>query len=202
MKKAIILCLSFVAIVTLSYAQLRSNNVIYTYSGLNLKYNSQTQEFNNEASPRKINYRNTMCLLATDSRKHDQYHGSSVSLASCGKGSFLIEQKVAPSIDHDYQYYEDLYNKAFSRRKIGNILTIFGASCGIVGIVLSTRADTDELGTALFMTGGIVINIGIPLWIAGGIKASNNKKAMEELKKQDSLTVGLSAYGIGLAFRF
>jgi hypothetical protein len=43
---------------------------------------------------------------------------------------------------------------------------------------------------------------GLPLWISGGIRKANNRKAMEEIERMNGLTIGPGKCGIGLVYKF
>lgn len=119
------------------------------------------------------------------------------------------EEKVVPVADslykgHDYNYYLGLYHKATSRKRAGIFLTVIGFGMEVAGIVLlgdNTTAN-DNTGTGLYVAGSIAFNVGIPIWIANGIKRKNNKRAMGETKKDLNLTLGPNQTGMGLAFHF
>ncbi len=60
-----------------------------------------------------------------------------------------------------------------------------------------------RISSIVFLTGLLIMDVGIPLWIAGGIKESNNKKAMKNCKKPDaSLNLGVTENGVGLVYKF
>lgn len=113
----------------------------------------------------------------------------------------------------DYNYYFEESKKAKKLKATGMFFTALGLGTAVIGF-RSLRKYINEDGeirntsgarntSLLFLTGLVIMDIGIPLWIAGGIKYSNNKKAMQKCKKPDaSLNIGISADGVGLVYRF
>jgi hypothetical protein len=127
-------------------------------------------------------------------------------------GAGQIENEGSPVLptglykDHDYEYYQKIYKSATAKRGAGIVLTIMGVGIVITGIVIQGK-DNNSMknnlnGGALLALGFIFETIGIPLWISGGVKRANNKKAMEEIQKNMNLSFGASRYGIGLTLKF
>ena len=121
------------------------------------------------------------------------------------------EDEIEPIIEndglykgHDFNYYKVLFHKANSQKKIGVFLTIIGFGLEIAGTVMisDNTSANDYTGAALYVSGFIAFNVGVPLWIAGGIKRKNNKRAMEETKKGLNLSIKNTEYGIGLVMNF
>jgi len=54
----------------------------------------------------------------------------------------------------------------------------------------------------MFYGGILLIQVGIPLMIAGSIVARNNKKAIQSKNKDVSLSLGITNSGVGLVMRF
>ena len=75
----------------------------------------------------------------------------------------------------------------------------------MAGLILLSNNSSEKykqpLGTVLFVAGTGMQTAGIPLWISGGIKRRNNKKAMEELERL-GLAIRASSHGIGLFLNF
>jgi len=103
----------------------------------------------------------------------------------------------------NYEYYHNIKQNAAGRKTFGVLLTLFGIG-GMVGAQVYAAEGGDlETAQILDIVGFISFNIGIPLWISGGIKNKNNKKAMQKCQNSNySLNFGQTQHGIGLAFRF
>ncbi len=136
---------------------------------------------------------------------------------------FDIEPIIEPSSNNkdlpefwsggDYNYYFEESKKAKKLKATGMFFTALGLGTSIIGY-RSLRKYINNDGeihnssgsrntSLLFLTGLVIMDIGIPLWIAGGIKHSNNKKAMRKCKNPNaSLNIGVNADGIGLVYRF
>jgi len=54
----------------------------------------------------------------------------------------------------------------------------------------------------MFLSGFVIANVGMPLFISGGIRSLNNKKAMNKIDNYPKLTFGTTNYGIGLVLNF
>jgi len=104
----------------------------------------------------------------------------------------------------DYDHYQRLY-KSYNKVKItGTIITIIGLGTITAGYLFGRSpagmlSENDEL---IFWGGIVLVNIGMPLWISGGIVSSNNKKAMEIINRDTSLSLRPTTNGIGLVFSF
>lgn len=107
---------------------------------------------------------------------------------------------------HDYKYYERLFYGSRKREGFGVFLTLLGVGLEIGGIVIAsdTYATDKELTTAgnLILVGSLCETIGIPLWISGGVRKANNRRAMLEIKHNQGLSLGANSYGFGLVYRF
>ena len=114
---------------------------------------------------------------------------------------------------HTYDYYNAKYIRAASAKKTGVILTSVGAGAAIVGLVTSALLASDAYGgenealfvggVFMFVAGVTIFNVGIPFWISGGIKNSNNRKAMEKgwpnrKHNENVLSFGTTKNGIGI----
>ena len=113
----------------------------------------------------------------------------------------------------DYNYYFKESKKAKKLKATGMFFTALGIGTSVIGFrglrryigtdreISNSKAATNS--SLLFITGLVILDIGIPLWVAGGIKNSNNKKAMKKCKKPNiSLSLGISTDGIGLVYKF
>ena len=111
---------------------------------------------------------------------------------------------------HDYKYYNIQFIKATTQKHVGVILTLVGTGMTIGGLAMLVNEANKYyynennviVGAMLYINGIIMVNIGIPLWIAGGIKRSNNRKAMEATKRNANLSLGITGNGAGLVLRF
>jgi len=106
--------------------------------------------------------------------------------------------------DQDYDYYQRLYKSNRKVKIAGTIITAIGLGTVTAGYLMSrtVAGGTSTNGETIFWGGIVLINIGMPLWISGGIVSSNNKKAMEIIKRDVNLSFGTTSSGVGLVFRF
>jgi hypothetical protein len=105
---------------------------------------------------------------------------------------------------HDYEYYNKKYQRTNSLARSGTTLTMIGV-VGIVAGTLMLKGDSDQnsaIGGLAFIGGSVLFNIGMPLLITNGIKASNNQYAMKKTKNKPSLSFGTTNNGIGLNLNF
>jgi hypothetical protein len=88
-------------------------------------------------------------------------------------------------------------------KRVGVILTTVGISGGIFFSLFAVNNDFvgDSRNDALIYN-AIVTNVGVSLWISGGIIAANNKKAMEKIKPNADLSFRTTNNGVGLVMRF
>jgi len=79
-----------------------------------------------------------------------------------------------------------------------------GLEVGGYVIANCKNVNQQEMVTAgnLVLIGSLMEAVGIPLLISGGIRKANNRKAMEEIERNQGLTLGLQQYGFGLGWRF
>lgn len=123
-----------------------------------------------------------------------------------------IEEQPKPSDEiylykgYNYEYYENLYYRAGVQQGIGVFLSILGVGLEVTGVVMANKGElyskSYETGTKLIWLGSFCEVFGIPLWISGGIRKANNRKAMEEIDHLKSLTFGSNPNGIGLSYKF
>jgi hypothetical protein len=84
-------------------------------------------------------------------------------------------------------------------RNAGIILT--SAAAGFYATALLT-ANTNMKSTPIFMTAWFcALNVGIPLWISGGIKRNNNRKMIEQINKTSKISFGITNNGVGLVLQ-
>ena len=129
-----------------------------------------------------------------------------------------LDNQVSPPEDpevlykgHNFSYYNEIYRKATVQRSAGIVLTVLGAFLGTTGVItLSNNSKNSAynntsgnmLGTTILVLGAISFDVGLPMWISGGIKRSNNRKAMEEIERNMNLSFGVSRDGVGLVLKF
>ncbi len=99
---------------------------------------------------------------------------------------------------HDYDYYENIFIKSMSTKRTGILLTFLGATTCVAGALTLQRNPNEVAGAMLFIGGGFMADGGIALWIYGGIKSNNNRRAMQECKRGLNLTLGPTSDGFGL----
>lgn len=103
-----------------------------------------------------------------------------------------------------FQYYENKYLTAKSRVRGGIALSILGFAGQVAGISMinMNTNSVDGTGAFLIIGGGILFDIGMPLWISNVIIMNNNKKAMNSTKATVDLSFGPTSNGIGLRLNF
>jgi hypothetical protein len=106
---------------------------------------------------------------------------------------------------HDYDYYYNAYLNASSMRNCGIVLTFTGIIIEGAALMMKNESvnESDKtIITIMFVAGIVLENIGIPLWIAGGIKRGNNLQVMEMIESRGDLSFGPTRHGVGFRFRF
>ncbi len=127
--------------------------------------------------------------------------------------SFQIQaQSVSQPEPQGTDYYAQNYHAASKSRKFGSTIAITGILVGGAGVFLlnnplkkrnqypgnsNSLSESETLGLGLFILGGLLTNIGIPIWISNAIKAKNNEKAMDR-----QLRVSSDGSGIKLSYHF
>jgi hypothetical protein len=103
--------------------------------------------------------------------------------------------------DHDFVYYNKKYNNAKRQRNIGRIMTFFGfgvAGMGAYGLMFG-HVNNESF---IFYYGGIILgNLGIPLWVWGGVRTANNREALENIKQASQLSFGATQNGVGFRLK-
>lgn len=80
---------------------------------------------------------------------------------------------------YDFKYYEKLYYKSKSNRNLGVMLTLIGVGLSTMAYFTeNSNYKQSNVAGILLLGGGVAIDVGAFLWIYNGIKAHNNKKAM------------------------
>ena len=103
---------------------------------------------------------------------------------------------------HDYSYYQSKYKPAKRMQRIGIAITILGIGVGTGIYFVAKNMEIYNWKEELLPVSVIAINVGISLWVSGGIIASNNKKAMEKVKRDANLSFGATKNGVGLVLNF
>ena len=122
-------------------------------------------------------------------------------------------EKTTPVLykGNDIHYYQETARKALRTRNAGIVLTVLGTVAEIGGYIMMVddNYNNDNLGAGLYLGGAISSTIGIPLWISGAIKHSNNKKAIETIhimerqnKIKTTTYLGFTQNGFGLVLKF
>lgn len=154
----------------------------------------------------------------------DDFQDTVMAIAAIKNGRFIdfrtrkeIKDNAYPSlfsiykekeIEKGYKYYQLEYQKAVQQRKGGARFSLLGAFLGATTYLVMYSNNKNEKPTryvfpALFIGGGILFNLGTPLWISGSIKAEKSEEAMlEHEQKGISMNVGLTNNGIGLIVKF
>jgi len=104
----------------------------------------------------------------------------------------------------DYDYYQNLYKKSRKVKIAGTIITAIGLGTTTAGYLLgrSYAKSSHENAELVFWGGIVLVNIGMPLWVSGGIVSANNKKAMEIINHDAGLSLKATNNGIGLVYSF
>ena len=121
--------------------------------------------------------------------------------------NLTIPNKQGVYKGHNYNYYQNLRIKSTNQRDAGMFMFFLGFGCEVAGylMVIDDKITNDGAGQIWILGGAILSNIGIPLWIAGGVKRANNKKAMELTQDKmniSSLSIKPTNNGLGLVLNF
>lgn len=105
-------------------------------------------------------------------------------------------------------FFQAEYQKALKQKKGGAKFSLLGGAIGAITYGVMYRNNKNNESTryfipALFIGGGVLFNLGTPLWISGSIKAIKSEDALLKLQdKNISMNIGLSGAGIGLVIKF
>lgn len=77
-----------------------------------------------------------------------------------------------------------------------------GAITAITGLILNGKSNQQALSQITLITGFIVFNIGAPITVSTGVKAENNRKAMEKIEKNIEVSLSATNNGIGFTINF
>jgi hypothetical protein len=106
------------------------------------------------------------------------------------------------------KYYQLQYQQAVKQKRGGAAVSIIGAFAGLTSIFIIDGNMKNDKPTRLVYTvgiigGGILFNLGTPIWISGSIKAKKSKEAMmRHQQKNLSLNYGVTNNGVGLVLKF
>ena len=98
-------------------------------------------------------------------------------------------------------YYRLTLRNANSTKNAGILLTFVGLTSTCLGVITLVGKPGSTSGAALYLGGAVVADLGIALWIYGGIKSANNRKAMKECERKLQLSFGTTHNGIGFRLR-
>lgn len=101
---------------------------------------------------------------------------------------------------HNYDYYNAIFKKATKMRNAGISLT----SAGVIlygGALLASGTNLNTMAV-LFFSSIATLCTGIPLWIVGGTKRKNNRKAMEQINRTINISFRPTHTGIRLVLNF
>ena len=107
---------------------------------------------------------------------------------------------------HDYNYYSYYYNRAGIQQGVGVFFAFLGVGFEVTGYIVARKADLNSssynLGRGLTWMGALCEIVGIPLWISGGVRKANNRRALEEIDNITRLSIGITPNGVGLVLAF
>lgn len=207
--KSIYFIIIFLLFSTYSFSQDQSSDLIYPVSGGDSITDCQIL---------KIKNWNTIIF------EKDYFQDTVMAIAAIKNGRFIdfrtrkeIKANAYPSlfsgyeekeIEKGYEYYQLEYHKAVQQRKGGARFSLLGAFLGATTYLVMYSNNKNEKPTryvfpALFIGGGILFNLGTPLWISGSIKAEKSEEAMFQHQQKDiSMNIGFTSNGAGLVIKF
>lgn len=130
-------------------------------------------------------------------------HGSNFAKKSSilFDNKYYLQDSLMIYNGYSYDHYKDIYERAAYRKKGGIIMTAIGAA-GVGASFIIRNTNDYQTANVTFITGLVFLEIGIPIWIANGIVAKNNKTAMEKARQNTSLSFSTTENGVGLVMRF
>ncbi len=207
--KLFILITSIFFISIHAFSQDYPSDIIYPVSG---------EDSITESEILKIRNWNTIIF------EKDDFQDTVLAIAAVKNGRFIdfrtrkeIKTNAYPSIflsqevketEKGYEYYQLEYQKAEKQRKSGSRSSLIGAFLGATTYFVMLRNNIDNKPIryfipAIYIGGGVLFNLGTPLWISGSIKAKKSEDAMfEQEQKGISMNVGVTGNGIGLILKF
>jgi hypothetical protein len=187
-------------------AQKECKDIIYSQEGEKILFDCCIIEVRNSNNVIYAKGGDTLNILAHAITKDGEYIELVKSQNKAGYPNIQNESEQGLYRGHDFKYYEKLFYGSRTRQGFGVFFTVLGFGLEIGGIVIASDeyASDDDLARAgnLILIGSLCETIGIPLWISGGVRKANNRKAMEEIQRNNGLSLGVSNYGIGVVYRF
>jgi hypothetical protein len=120
--------------------------------------------------------------------------------------SFVISHSQSDTkTELAHEYYKSQFDRGTRLRNIGVGLVAGGATLFVISIpIINSMSYGDAMTTGYFLiiSSLIITSAGIPISCAGGAMRHNNRKAMEKLDQNMSLSFGASPNGIGLTLKF
>jgi len=214
MKKEFIMKSIFFIIISLfllnpAFSQNKHNDVIYPVSG---------NDSITDCHIIKIKGWNTIIF------EKDDFQDTVLAIAAVKNGKFIdfrtrkeIKNNAYPEIfsftnEKDVykgeEYYRLQYRQAKKQKKGGATLTLIGLFTGITSYVIINNNNkkykpTRSFVTATYIGSAVLFNIGVPIWISGGINEKRSEKAMLYHQRKDiSVNLGITNNGIGIALGF
>jgi hypothetical protein len=205
MKKALFFTIIFLIGLS-AFSQEECHDIIFTDDGNRMIFNCCIQEVVDGNTVVYTKDGKLGRIRAVAVTNDGQYYELEGPAEPAEKPAVVLEIDPDKYRGKDYKYYERLFYGARTRQRIGILFTFSGLGLEIAGIVMSNKDNltTAEMNRAagIYLAGAILENLGIPLWISGGIKKANNRKAMKKIKKQQDIYLGWNSYGVGVGFRF
>ncbi len=211
MKSLLVISLFFFSMV-LIHAQNECTDIIYPNDGESIIFDCCIDEVKNGNVVYFTKNGNAHFVKAIGLSKNGQYIDLNEFVDPPKQEAQVTDPGQAKYSGHNYNYYFAKYKGATSRRNIGIGLTILGTGLTIGGTailavesgkVASQQSDARiNAGATMYLIGVISVNVGVPLWISGGIKRGNNKRAMDATRNNLSLSAATTGHGIGLMFNF
>lgn len=192
-----------------SFCQDKHNDIIYPVSG---------GDSIAECQILKIKNWNTIIF------EKDDFQDTILAIAALKNGRFIDFRTREEIKDNAYplifsatsekaevkgeEFYQIEFQKALKQKKGGAKFSLLGGALGAITYGVMYRNNKNNESTryfipALFIGGGVLFNLGTPLWISGSIKAKKNEDALLKLQEKNiSMDIGLSGAGIGVVIKF
>jgi hypothetical protein len=103
---------------------------------------------------------------------------------------------------HDCAYYGQTYQKAAWLKRKGVLFTFLGVTVTTLGIFVTKDHPQQIIDPLLAVGGGAMMDAGVFMWIYGGVKSANNRKAMNQCKQTTMLSFGTTSQGVGFRLKF
>lgn len=96
-----------------------------------------------------------------------------------------------------YTYYHKRYRQGILYRNTGRVLTFSGFGLAGMGLYMILFGHDQHNGEQVYMAGTLVGNLGIGLWVGGGMRTANSRIAIEKCKTEVKLSFGVHKHGVG-----